>query len=501
MAKNIRIIPGNGSVYFIPNGGTEANAMQIQLSDTSNNIKIVDGATGKVFAFFDKTNFRTEFSQSIAIFSTGSNPPAAVGGLYYNTTDNNIYRSNGSTWSSALGAKGDVGPTGSPGPKGPTGSPGGPGDQGNKGSQGNKGDTGSPGGPGPTGSPGGPGDQGNKGNKGGQGNKGDTGSPGGPGDQGNKGNKGGQGNKGDTGSPGGPGNQGNKGDKGEIGPPGPQGNKGDKGEIGTQGNKGDTGSPGPQGNKGEIGTQGNKGDTGSPGGPGAKGPQGSPGGPGAKGPQGSPGGPGAKGPQGNKGDTGSPGGPGAKGPQGNKGSKGEIGTQGNKGNTGSNAGITSYTNAANNRVITSVDSTTINAEANLTFDGTTLYVNGALGVGTATPTTTGLIRATNDVVAYYSSDERLKTNKVKINNPLDKLSQINGYEFDWIPVEGVHENEGHDIGIIAQEIEKVLPEVVTTRDNGYKAVKYEKLVALLIEIAKQQQQQIDYLLNKEKDNG
>ena len=58
----------------------------------------------------------------------------------------------------------------------------------------------------------------------------------------------------------------------------------------------------------------------------------------------------------------------------------------------------------------------------------------------------------------------------------------------------------HDpVGVIAQEIEEVLPEVVTTRDTGYKAVKYEKIVPLLIEAIKDQQQQINEL--KEKLNG
>lgn len=131
--------------------------------------------------------------------------------------------------------------------------------------------------------------------------------------------------------------------------------------------------------------------------------------------------------------------------------------------------------------------------------GTNAYIVGALGVGTSTPTTQGLIRATNDVVAYYSSDKRLKENEKTISEPLEKLSQINGYEFDWIPKQGVHENVGHDVGVIAQEIEKVLPEVVTTRDNGYKAVKYEKIVPLLIEAIKEQQRQIEEL--KSKING
>jgi hypothetical protein len=122
----------------------------------------------------------------------------------------------------------------------------------------------------------------------------------------------------------------------------------------------------------------------------------------------------------------------------------------------------------------------------------------SLGVGTAGPGTTGLIRATNDVIAYFSSDERLKENFEVISNPLEKLSKINGYSFDWIPMEGIHENEGHDIGVKAQEIEMVLPEIVTTRENGYKAVKYDKLVALLIESIKEQQKQIDELKSKLK---
>jgi hypothetical protein len=65
-------------------------------------------------------------------------------------------------------------------------------------------------------------------------------------------------------------------------------------------------------------------------------------------------------------------------------------------------------------------------------------------------------------------------------------------------MEGIHENEGHDIGVKAQEIEMVLPEIVTTRENGYKAVKYDKLVALLIESIKEQQKQIDELKSKLK---
>jgi len=125
----------------------------------------------------------------------------------------------------------------------------------------------------------------------------------------------------------------------------------------------------------------------------------------------------------------------------------------------------------------------------------TTYISGSLGVGIDPGTTKGLIRATNDVVAFYSSDKRLKDNLVKLCNPLDKIFQLNGYEFDWIPKEGIHENEGHDVGVIAQEVEKILPEIVQTRDNGYKAVKYEKIVPLLIESIKELTQRVEELEN------
>jgi hypothetical protein len=120
----------------------------------------------------------------------------------------------------------------------------------------------------------------------------------------------------------------------------------------------------------------------------------------------------------------------------------------------------------------------------------------SFGVGTAASSVNGEIRATNDITAFYSSDKRLKENIVNIKDPLEKLSYINGVEFDWIPKEGIHSHEGHDVGVIAQEIEKVLPELVTDRDNGYKAVRYEKIVALLIEAVKEQQLQIDELKSK-----
>lgn len=107
----------------------------------------------------------------------------------------------------------------------------------------------------------------------------------------------------------------------------------------------------------------------------------------------------------------------------------------------------------------------------------------SLGVGTNSPSTTGVIHATNDIIAYQSSDERLKDNVVEIEGALDKVLSLRGVEFDWNDNQEVH--HGHDIGVIAQEVEAVAPELVETRDDGYKAVKYDKLSALLIQAIKE----------------
>jgi len=122
-----------------------------------------------------------------------------------------------------------------------------------------------------------------------------------------------------------------------------------------------------------------------------------------------------------------------------------------------------------------------------------LTVGGASALGPTSPILDGRIDAKNDVVAFSTSDKRLKDNITPIDSALDKVSKIQGIEFDWIPTPGVHGNEGHDVGVLAQEVEAVLPEVVTTRDNGYKAVKYEKIVPLLIESIKELKAEIEEL--------
>ena len=115
---------------------------------------------------------------------------------------------------------------------------------------------------------------------------------------------------------------------------------------------------------------------------------------------------------------------------------------------------------------------------------------------------TGEIRGLADVVAYYTSDKRMKDNIVNISDPLGKLKQIRGVYFDWNEKgpewtkgwEGQPEGKIHDIGVIAQEVQKVLPEVVIERKTtGMLAVDYQKIVPLLIEGINEQQKHIELL--------
>ena len=123
----------------------------------------------------------------------------------------------------------------------------------------------------------------------------------------------------------------------------------------------------------------------------------------------------------------------------------------------------------------------------------------SIGIGTPAAGTAGEIRATGDIIGFYTSDATLKENIFPIEDPLKKLSEITGVTFDWTD-EYIDSRGGEDgffirkkdVGVIAQEIEKIFPELVATRENGKLAVKYDRLVSLLIEAVKE-------LNNKVKD--
>ena len=108
----------------------------------------------------------------------------------------------------------------------------------------------------------------------------------------------------------------------------------------------------------------------------------------------------------------------------------------------------------------------------------------------------GPLHVCDDIVAFYgqSSDISLKENISTLDNPLAKVMQIRGTEYDW--KEGNKNYSGHDIGVIAQDIEKVLPEAVSTKPDGTKGVHYNKLIPLLIEAVKDLSNKVDDIKDK-----
>ena len=90
----------------------------------------------------------------------------------------------------------------------------------------------------------------------------------------------------------------------------------------------------------------------------------------------------------------------------------------------------------------------------------------------------GDISASGDIVAFFTSDAALKRNINPIENALDKILNIHGVEFDW---DGSKLYSGHDVGVLAQDVEKQLPEAVGTRYDGFKGVNYHKIIPLIVE--------------------
>jgi len=251
--------------------------------------------------------------------------------------------------------------------------------------------------------------------------------------------------------------QGPQGPSGVSNVPGPTGVQGPQGPHGVQGPQGPQGSIGPQGPQGSIGPQGPQGSIGpqGPSGTGSQGPQGPQGSIGPQGPQGV----GPQGPRGVQGPQG-PQGPSGTGPQGPQGPQG-VGPQGPQGPSG-----TGLSAGSANQVIYKDSSNSVTGSGNLTFDGTSLTCQG-------------------NIIAYgNTSDIKLKENIIKIDNGLIKVEQLNGYIYNYIG------KSDKLMGVIAQEVEKVVPELVyefydTNLGETSKAVRYEHITVLLIEAVKE----------------
>jgi len=127
--------------------------------------------------------------------------------------------------------------------------------------------------------------------------------------------------------------------------------------------------------------------------------------------------------------------------------------------------------------------------AGITTLGSNLIVNGTSTLNGDTAID-GDLTVTGDITAFFTSDQRLKDNVTPIEDPLAKILSISGNTYDWNEKSG---KEGHDVGVIAQEVLEVLPEAVTTRDNGYLAVDYQKIVPLLVQAVKELSAKVDNL--------
>jgi hypothetical protein len=122
----------------------------------------------------------------------------------------------------------------------------------------------------------------------------------------------------------------------------------------------------------------------------------------------------------------------------------------------------------------------------------TVTEGGDVGIKDSSPSyrldVAGTIRATGDVIAY--SDERVKENIKTIDSSLEKVNKLRGVEFNKIG------EDKKSIGVIAQEVEKILPEVIATDDEGMKSVAYGNMVGVLIEAIKELNAEVKELKEK-----
>lgn len=137
----------------------------------------------------------------------------------------------------------------------------------------------------------------------------------------------------------------------------------------------------------------------------------------------------------------------------------------------------------------------INSDQTDWWNGTYIFNvdlnNKRVGIWTTSPSEKLEVVGNIKANAYlYTSDERFKTNISTIDSALDKISSLRGVNFDW------RDTGRKTIGFIAQEVEKIIPEIVHTDSNGYKSVEYANITAILVEAIKEQQNQISNLQNR-----
>jgi hypothetical protein len=138
-------------------------------------------------------------------------------------------------------------------------------------------------------------------------------------------------------------------------------------------------------------------------------------------------------------------------------------------------------------------------EAGILYDNTLTVRTGQVGIGTGTPLQTLDVRGTiGNSGTVYHSDIRWKRDVRKLDGSLEKIMNLEGVQYEWKQDENPEMNfpDGDQIGLIAQDVEKIVPEVVNESADGYKSIDYARLVAVLIESVKEQQGQIETLAQR-----
>ena len=125
---------------------------------------------------------------------------------------------------------------------------------------------------------------------------------------------------------------------------------------------------------------------------------------------------------------------------------------------------------------------------------TILNNGGNVGIGTSTPGNTLTVNGTAWVTSgnWSGSDIRWKKDIAPLQNSLDEVMQLKPVSFNWRKDEfpTLRFNDGRQLGLTAQEVEKVIPELVSTNPEGYKGISYEKLTPVLVSAIQEQQKQI-----------
>jgi hypothetical protein len=165
--------------------------------------------------------------------------------------------------------------------------------------------------------------------------------------------------------------------------------------------------------------------------------------------------------------------------------------------TVNNSGVTGLTGTTNQVSVSgSTGSVTLSLPQNV-HTGTNFQVN-SLGVGTGPTGTAGEIRATNNITAYYS-DDRLKTRLGNIENALAKVMTLNGFQYEANETaQALGYTVKPEIGLSAQEVQAVLPEVVVPApiDDKYLTIHYERVIPLLVEAIKELSREVEELKKK-----